>query len=558
MADKALSRRYLAGGSIALNKIWSEEEIFAHFEGKQKVRDRAPIQLIDPHDETELKLLYAQLPASLQEKADAISEAMIFNFISTAARVALKAYADNMKTLEEMASKFGKDSDNYKIQESVIISHIVKPTALEKRIASMRAETFHDRFAVIKETLLYSIYVIKNLNTGEKNIRVNLTLDDCYKAVNAIYHRLSKKEKAAARGIVTDIGTNTYLITDKEYMNALSPYPARDAKNSKKVRAHVVGNLPATIEGIDKVEALFDKDGKANETGERIFEMKKGSFTPFTGDRWFLNTNYKIVADLYRKNHDIIKNGCIYCVSRAALCKHLGIRTSNRTRKKDEYQGDAETMPQPGQRIDIIKEAGKFVDLADIRQRYEECSKAFGITPDGAYYKIFTFRGYDPNTDSFELSSPYLAHVAQGVAENTEKAKGRSSYNPNFGHSTLIHGNIQLCKNEPAKSILEYLIRTMHQQGNAGQKGEKGSKRVIHDVSCQTIIDNLPDVQERLDSRIKNADKNVVLRRAFSGVIDTGTDGKERRNLFREYTDAYTYFKDLQITWIIPTMQTLK
>jgi len=549
MVDEALSRRYLEGGSAAL-KVWTEEEILAHYDGMQRVRDRAPIQLIDPRDERELKLLYSQLPASLRKDADAISEAMIFNFISKTAFVSVKAYDDTMKTLEEMKSEFGENSSYYQIQKSVItLPHTAKPTALERRIASMREDTFHSHFDAFKAALQYSVYVITNMTTGDRYIRINLTLDDCYKAVNAIYHNPSQKDKAASEGIVTDIGSNTYIITDKEYMNALSPY-------HQDAGAHVVGNLPAAIEGVENVEDLFDADGKATDAGVRIFEMKKGAFTPFTGDRWFLNTNYKILADLYRENPDIINNGCIYRVSRAALCKHLGIRTSNRTRS---FKGSKEGDQQAAKRIDLIEEAGQFVDHIDIKQRYEECSKAIGVMPNGSYYAMFTFRGYDKDTDSYELSSPFLAHVAQGVAANREKnARGRQKYNPNFGHSDLIHGNIQLCKNESAKSILEYLIRTMQQQGDFGQEGEKGSKRVKHSVSCATIIDNLPDVQARIDSKIRIGDKNVVLRRAFTGVIDTGTDGKEKKNLFREYTDAYTFFDDLKISWAIPTMQTLK
>lgn len=95
-------------------------------------------------------------------------------------------------------------------------------------------------------------------------------------------------------------------------------------------------------------------------------------------------------------------------------------------------------------------------------------------------------------------------------------------------------------------------------RGEANQTGEKGNKRVEYHTSCQSIVDNVIEVSERINTETRRDRKNRVLQRAFGGVIDTGTDGKERKNLFREYTDAYTYFTDLQIEWVIPTMQTLE
>lgn len=512
----------------------------------------------------ELKLLYDEMPASYQEQVDKMDDDhihKIFEMLSESARTAVKLYEDHQQIVDHMET----DTEGKKI---FIMKDAPKPTSIEARIAKMQESTFvshfHDFTRVVRWTVHRPVTISVSVKIGNRpegnassvsRFPINLYLLDCYEAMTAVYHLPSEADRQEAEGVITSIPKNLSLPIFDEYRGALS---AADQKG-----AHIVGTISPEV-NVD-LSTMFDDSGRATDTGVRILESldaarsrkEKRSFVPFEGNLSFVKSMYTFVNDQYRNNPEVLK-GTI-SISRAALCDHLGIRYSNRRRINEGDQQTTEiTTISP---ITTIADAEQFYDDIDkqIMNHFKSCRNVVAYLADGSWYFLLAFLGYDAKTDSYKVALPYPAAVAAAVdKKRIEKAKGRQLHNPNFGHNALISGTIYKCKNEPAKLILEYLLASMIERGETNQTGEKGSKRVEYEVSCATIVESVPEISDLLYNEIRRDRKNQILKRAFSGVIDTGTDGKEKKNLFREYTDAYTYFSDLRIAWAIPTIQTLK
>lgn len=558
MVDEALSRRYLEGGSAAL----TEAEIAAYYD---KLGEECGIDTdhadTDRYWANELKLLYDDMPAVYQAQVDKMGSDQIrkiFEMLSESARTAVKMYEDHSQIVDHTET----DSTGETI---FIMKDAPKPTSIEARIARMQESTFTSRFhdfsRVVRWAVRRPVTVSISVKIGQQpesapnsvtRYPINLYLLDCYEAMTAVYHLPSEADQQEAEGVITSIPKNLSLPIFDEYRGALS---AADQKG-----AHIVGTISPEVNV--NLSAMFDDSGRATDTGVRILESldaarsrkEKRSFIPFEGNLSFVKSMYTIAQEQYSNDPEVLK-GTI-SISRAALCNHLGIRYSNRQRIKGDDTSTAITSPAT-----VIADAEQFYDDIDkqIMNHFKSCRNVVAYLADGSWYFLLNLQGYDAKTDSYKITLPYPAAVAAAVdKKRIEKAQGRQKHNPNFGHNALIHGDIYKCKNEPAKAILEYLLAKMIERGESNQTGAKGSKRVEYEVSCATIIDNIPDIQIKLDSTIRKGDKNVVLKRAFVGVIDTGTNGIEKKNIFSEYTDAYTYFDDLKITWAIPTIQTLR
>ena len=543
----------------------TEEEIAAYYdELDKKCGMNTDNEDTNKYWAKELKLRYDDMPAVYQAQVDKLDNdqicLQIFEMLSDSARSAVKMYEDHQQIVDH--SETGDDG-----KPIFIMKAAPKPTSIETRIARMQESTFKSHFKdflhIVRWTLRRHVIVYTPSPIGQQpestpnsvtRYAINLYLLDCYEAMTALYHLPSEADQQEAEGVITSIPKNLSLPIFDEYRGALS---ASDQKG-----AHIVGTI--SPEANVNLSTMFDDNGRATDTGVRILESldaarsrkKKRSFIPFEGNLSFVKSMYTIAQEQYSNDPEVLK-GTI-SISRAALCNHLGIRYSNRRRRKDDQQTESTAIASP---VTAIADAEQFYDDIDkqIMNHFKSCRNVVAYLADGSWYFLLNLQGYDAKTDSYKITLPYPAAVAAAVdKKRIEKAQGRQKHNPNFGHNALIHGDIYKCKNEPAKAILEYLLAKMIERGESNQTGAKGSKRVEYEVSCATIIDNIPDIQIKLDSTIRKGDKNVVLKRAFVGVIDTGTNGIEKKNIFSEYTDAYTYFDDLQITWAIPTIQTLR
>lgn len=499
-----------------------------------------------------LKLRYDELPEEAKKRADALPEERFFDFITTSAKMSVDTYDNQTKIIERAAAEYGEGSAYYQIQKAAIESKqngFAPPSSIIRRAASMRSTTFHAHYDDYKHAVLFTVEAPFDHSIGAKarrTLRVNVSLVDAMDALKVIYHpqRESVKDKQRNAGVITHIPKNISLPIVPEFQNALSM--------NQQGKAGIVGVPMGDDNKPINISALFDDQGKATEEGVRVLERSnKGVFTPFQGDMSFIKTMYTVANDQYMSNPDSIK-GKIR-ISRAALCDHLGIRYSDRRR--------VNSTEIAGKPIDTITEVGQFIDDVDRRivENYKACRDVVGFMPDGSWYYLLVFFGYEAKTDSYIVALPYPAALAEAINKSKiETATGRKRFNPHYGHNDLIHGTMYKCKNEPAKGIVEYLLATMTLQSDRGQEGEAGSKRVVHEVSCATIVDSVPTLSSRIAESTRAADQNRILKRAFEGVITQTANGKRTNDLFAKYTDAYTYFTDLQITWKIPTMDTLR
>lgn len=167
---------------------------------------------------------------------------------------------------------------------------------------------------------------------------------------------------------------------------------------------------------------------------------------------------------------------------------------------------------QPDEKMSLNEQ--RFSAILQIIMRWE---KYVGRTPDGRYWRIATFQGYDPSSETMTLTAPYLYELAK------QKAIGEKSIN------RLLHGSVV---NEPnvaavelANRILDGLLirgfvpdRNTYGRSTAKQKETKKITRP--DGTKETITTTFKEDQEQ-DDDPTDADKEKVVtwRAKYSSLI---------------------------------------
>jgi len=210
-----------------------------------------------------------------------------------------------------------------------------------------------------------------------------------------------------------------------------------------------------------------------------------------------------------------------------------------------------------------------------------------GVLDNGSFYRMLTFLGYNKQTNAITFGSPYMNRILRTLQETNTVTpkKGRQYLNPH--HSYLIHGTIANERNKPAVEIVNAIVTLLHQRGidkppktsltaNEVKKVVKQAVQEEFNITASkdtpdeksplttmrkkisSIIEEIPILTEALEKETIDTktnlpkpkitqDKNNILKRAFSGAYI----------LLKTKTDVYEYFKNLQITEIIPTISTI-
>jgi len=358
------------------------------------------------------------------------------------------------------------------------------------------------------------------------------------------YMELTDSEKLKSiKKISSNLSSNTALITDKDLKHALTPYP----------------NSRAYIQQLDKdffQQLEFDSENGA-------MNIKGGLLEAVTLKDIKTRSNLKeldlpLLRSLYTT---------IYCYAEKidtktvtiylpTLAKHLGIN----------IRGD-----KPN---DLFKKIMAFEHV-------------IGVMDNGSFYRLLTFSDYDRQTNLITFASPYMNKILIALTGNNTitPLKGKPYLNPHY--SFLIHGAIASERNKSAIEIVNAIVTLLHQRGiekppktnltasmlkrtvkqavreefsgveDSGTSEEQPTITTMR-KKISAIIDEIPILTEALEKdtidkktnqpKPKTArEKNTILKNAFSGAYV----------LLKTKTDIYKYYKNLQITEIIPTVSTV-
>ena len=374
---------------------------------------------------------------------------------------------------------------------------------------------------------------------------------------NADFQQALKKHRQSNPPIINDpkmlksikkmssnLSSNTALITDKDYKHALTPYQ----------------NPHAYIQQLD--EDFFQQLEFDPANGTMNIESNVSESITLQNVKTRSNLK-ELDLPLLRSLYTII-----YCyadkidtdtvsISLPTLAKHLGIN----------IRGD-----KPN----------------DLFAKIKAFDNVIGILDNGSFYRLLTFLKYDKSMNSITFGSPYMNKILRTLQkDNTVTPKiGKQYINPHY--SFLVHGSIASERNKPAIEIVNAIVALLHQRGvektpktnltatmlkktvkeafreefngipeDKNASNEESTATVMH-KKISAIIEEIPVLTEALESPVidkitnlpkdKTArDKNQILERAFSRAY----------TLLRTKTDAFKYFKNLQITEIIPTVTTI-
>lgn len=197
-------------------------------------------------------------------------------------------------------------------------------------------------------------------------------------------------------------------------------------------------------------------------------------------------------------------------------------------------------------------QSGKANDIFAKLRVFENC---MGVLDGKKYYALLQIIEIDQEANTLTFAAPYIINLMKRIAaEPAAQKKGKNYEYIIPGYSWLIHSAIVSERNEPAKHIVNYLIQGLTQRGDLpdGQLRQRrrisdsGNGQVTFSVTFKTILEHAPILRNRLATGT-TADKNKKLKRAFLGAYE----------LLQKRTDAYKYYKDLDVPRIFPTVTTL-
>ena len=409
-------------------------------------------------------------------------------------------------------------------------------------------ELMEETMATFKTAVDEAIEVIRNGNPFFKNmsfaqLKSNIDFQKALKNYMAgnLPEEADPEMLKSLKKMSSNLSSNTALITDKVYKHALTPYQ----------------NPHAYIQQLD--EDFFKQLEFDPENG--TMNIKGNLLETITLQNIKTHSNLKeLDLPLLRSLYTII-----YCyadkidtntvsIYLPTLAKHLGVN----------MRGD-----RPQELFSKIKAFDNVV----------------GVLDNGSFYRLLTFLGYNKQTSSITFGSPYMNRILRTLQESNTVTtkKGKQYLNPHYSY--LIHGTIGNERNKPAVEIVNIIVTLLHQRGIekpiktnlTTSELKKTIKQAIQEEFNNLANDSMPDEQPAVTTMHKKIsaiieeipiltealltidestglpkdrptkDRNIILKRAFSGAY----------SLLKTKTDVYKYFKNLQISEILPTVSTV-
>lgn len=299
-------------------------------------------------------------------------------------------------------------------------------------------------------------------------------------------------------GAVTSIKPYSLTITDKIYRHALTPY-----KNASAYIQQLDDNFIKQLEFDPETATMSFK----NQEYEPIAIQHENTREDFKElDLQLLRSLYTVIYNNYKS----IDTSTV-SIYLPKLCEHLGVNINT------------------GKPYELFKKIRSFENVV-------------GVINNAGFLKILDVIEYDKERNIITFASPYMNKILRELTlRNTETPKkGDTFINPHYSY--LVHGDIAKERNKIAIEIVQRIIVLLHQRGV-----NKDRAYTEAHIKYQTIVNEIPVLNEKIQSDMSTKNKNNYLERAFS----------KANKLLSSRTDAYKYFKNLKIPEMKTTMSTL-
>ena len=309
---------------------------------------------------------------------------------------------------------------------------------------------------------------------------------------------VNPKKQAEREGAITELGFYSATITDKYYRYALTP----------------LENNAAYIQQLD--EDFIQQLEFNPENGVMSFKSKRHEPIKIRNavtNRSIKNLDLQLLRSLYTIIYNNATNISTDTVTvyLPTLTEHLGIRINN-------------SKPN-----DLFKKIRAFENTV-------------GVLSGGAIYKLLDFLKYEPDGNLITFASPYMNTILRQLEKrNTKTAKKGGDRYINPHHSFLVHSNMANERNKTAIEVVQIIVTLLQ------QRGEIKNNITTASIKFSTIIDQIPELREKLIGDTTAGNKNNYLRRTF----------KKAYELLRSKTDLYQYYNNLSIPEIIPSTTTI-
>lgn len=331
---------------------------------------------------------------------------------------------------------------------------------------------------------------------------------------------LSKFANAEANNALTTVGGRICLITDPEYQDIFT----------------TTANDNAAI-GIFRME----ENGTKRYLAFNVSTAFLGILTQAARIS-YLNGNEEII--LYMPK----------------ISKELGLDLSHLY--ADNKKVKADTEPEEGaQELDKASSSRSAARYAYFHGVIKEVGNIWGTLPhDVKEYPLFSVKSYDPTTEILRCTSPYLQGAIRALArKEAATINGEKKYY--LWHCDLLHTTTANERNQPAVEMAARILvgvqrRGMDADANQGQNKNRKAKGkdkgkddlVTYHISCKTLIEDCPQIRERLKAQPNASQKTQLLKRTFTAMY----------RILKTKSDLEEYYADLKIVnKPIPTTRTL-
>ena len=170
----------------------------------------------------------------------------------------------------------------------------------------------------------------------------------------------------------------------------------------------------------------------------------------------------------------------------------------------------------------IINKTASFQNIYGI---FKDPKRPNGI---GTAVPLLVWLGYDESTNTIKFSSPYMTELIKKIysvsirrdKKGIPKLKNNGDPLLTASHSYLVKPSIVKERNKRAAEIVMVVVATIEQAGNN-----------IPHLKASTIIERVPQLQEALNKKTTNSERNKLLKTTFKKaweLLDTQTNLKDK------------------------------
>lgn len=330
----------------------------------------------------------------------------------------------------------------------------------------------------------------------------------------------SKRTTANETGALTTIGQRLLVPTDPEFQNAFA----------SRVRADI---------GVFVIEKLTDLQLRDN--GLQLSFLDNGISDLIDANK---RTGARPLKDA--------DTGFLRAMAKAAY----------RTRIYSDSMVTSFYLPAFCDELEIHGEHGTTASGSraaarekEILGRIEAMDNVWGKLPGkDRWWKVFSILGFDRDAEIVTVAMPYFNQLLAEIERKQQRQleAGKKYY---IGFCDLLHASAANERNQAAVELAaRVLIGVQQRGGKPDAKLRQNRYKAIKDesvctwsISCAGLIDECPQMQDKIEAQNTTGGRNKAMQRAFSTMY----------KVLREKSDLFIYYNDVTITEVIPTTKTL-